>query len=207
MSLLGSENIKLLQKLFKAEDDASSDEEIVPGDVPQFGPGDIGDAVVKPRKKTSTDGSEHVKPCSYAPLEASTETQPKTIEEWESQQQEEAQALLETRRQPEYRISYRQTVATEDIYLQMNCKTPSTASCENMIVEVLFPEEDASIGVHHIELSVKPQCVIVETPKYYLNLVLPHKIDPDKGNAAWRSDKKTLQLTLRMVRDLDFVNF
>ncbi|KFB39124.1 hypothetical protein ZHAS_00006453 [Anopheles sinensis] len=171
-------------------------------------PGDIGELPAKPRKKASTDGSEHVKPCSYTPLEAPVEVQPKTLEEWELEQQKnEDHALLESRRQPQYRISYRQTVATEDIYLQMNCKTPSTASCENMIVEILFPEEDATIGVHHIELSVKEQCVTVETPKYFLNLVLPHKIDPDKGNAAWHSDQKTLQLTLRMVRELDFVNF
>uniref|UniRef100_A0A182MK71 PIH1D1/2/3 CS-like domain-containing protein n=1 Tax=Anopheles culicifacies TaxID=139723 RepID=A0A182MK71_9DIPT len=213
MSLLGSENIKLLQKLFKAnEDDTSSDEEQPVTDVPQLGPGDIGEPTsVKPKRKPSNDLAEHVKPCTYAPLEAHShpevEPQPQTLEEWEAQQLRQDVALLDSRKQPEYRISYRQTVATEDIYLQMNCKTPATASCENMIVEVLLTSEDDSVGIHQIELEVKDQQIIVGSPKHRLDLTLPHRINPDKGNAAWLSEQKTLRLTLTMVRELDFVNF
>ncbi|XP_052897956.1 dynein axonemal assembly factor 6 [Anopheles moucheti] len=213
MSLLGSENVKLLQKLFKASDeDSSSDEEQPAQDVLQLGPGDIGEpATVKPKKKPATDPAEHVKPCSYAPLEPHThpeaEPQPQTLEQWEAQQLQQDGALFDSRKQPEYRISYRQTVATEDIYLQMNCKTPATASCENMIVEVLLTGEDDSVGIHQIELEVKNQQVIVRSPMYRLDLTLPHRINPDKGNAAWLSEQKTLRLTLTMVRELDFVNF
>ncbi|XP_053665450.1 dynein axonemal assembly factor 6 [Anopheles marshallii] len=213
MSLLGGENVKLLQKLFKASDeDSSSDEEQPVQDVPQLGPGDIGEpATVKPKKKPSADPAEHVKPCSYAPLEThahpEAEPQPQTLEQWEAQQLQQDRALFDSRKQPEYRISYRQTVATEDIYLQMNCKTPATASCENMIVEVLLTGEDDSVGIHQIELEVKDQQVIVGSPKYRLDLTLPHRINPDKGNAAWLSEQKTLRLTLTMVRELDFVNF
>uniref|UniRef100_A0A182KEB7 PIH1_CS domain-containing protein n=1 Tax=Anopheles christyi TaxID=43041 RepID=A0A182KEB7_9DIPT len=213
MSLLGSENIKLLQKLLKAnDDDASSDEEPAAAqDVPQLGPGDIGEPVaskLKP-KKHSTDPSEHVQPCSYAPLEASGQPnpEPNTLEQWEAQQLQQDRALFDSRKQPEHRISYRQTVATEDIYLQMNCKTPATASCENMIVEVFLTGEDDSVGIHQIELEVKQQLVIVGSPRYRLELTLPHRINPDKGNAAWLADQKTLRLTLLMVRELDFVNF
>ncbi|XP_053676512.1 dynein axonemal assembly factor 6 [Anopheles nili] len=206
MSQLGGENIKLLQKLFKGEEDDTSDEERV-HDGPQFGPGDVGEPVVKPKTKHTGDPAEHVKPCSYAPLETQPEVQPTTVEEWEAQLMHENRALFDSRKQPEYRISYRQTVATEDIYLQMNCKTPATSSCENMIVEVFLREEDDTIGIHHIELSVKEQGVVVGSPKYLLDLVLPHRINPDKGNAAWISDQKTLRLTLKMKRELDFVNF
>ncbi|XP_035780401.1 dynein assembly factor 6, axonemal-like [Anopheles albimanus] len=210
MSLLGGESIKMLQKLFKTGSDDSSDEEPQP-DGPQFGPGDIGEPVAKPSKKkiTTVDPTEHITPCTYAPLQSSPAADPKpqTLEEWELQQQCEAEALFETRKRPEYRISYRQTVATEDIYLQMNCKSPSTASCENMIIDVDLTGEEDTIGIHHIELSVKEQGIVVATPKYRLDLMLPHRIDPDKGNAAWLSDVKTLRLTLRMVRELDFVNF
>uniref|UniRef100_A0A182PDE9 PIH1_CS domain-containing protein n=1 Tax=Anopheles epiroticus TaxID=199890 RepID=A0A182PDE9_9DIPT len=213
MSLLGGENIKLLQKLFKgSDDDSSSDEEPAGQDLPQFGPGDIGEPTVpktKP-KKHPTDPAEHVTPCTYAPLEptaSSNPPQPSTLEEWEAQELQQASDLLDSREQPEYRISYRQTVATEDIYLQMNCKTPATASCENMIVEVLLTGEDDSVGIHQIELEVQQQRVTVGSPKYRLELTLPHRINPDKGNAAWLSEQKTLRLTLVMVRELDFVNF
>ncbi|XP_050078543.1 dynein axonemal assembly factor 6 [Anopheles maculipalpis] len=214
MSLLGSENIKLLQKLFKANADDSSSDENEPAEdtVPQLGPGDIGEpAAIKPKRKPTTDPAEHVKPCSYAPLKPhahpEAEQQPNTLEEWEAQQLQQDRALFDSRKQPEYRISYRQTVATEDIYLQMNCKTPATASCENMILEVFLTGEDDSVGIHQIELEVKNQRVTVGSPKYRLDLCLPHRINPDKGNAAWLSDQKTLRLTLTMVRELDFVNF
>ncbi|XP_052868105.1 dynein axonemal assembly factor 6 [Anopheles cruzii] len=203
---LGSENIKMLQKLFKNTDDDSSEEEIEQ-DGPQFGPGDIGESTAKPKKKPVGDPAEHIAPSTYAPLEKPTETQPQTIEDWESQQQQDDGAVFESRKRPEYRVSYRQTVATEDIYLQMGCKSPSTASCESMVVDVFLTGDDSAIGIHHIELAVKEQRIVVATPKHRLDLVLPHRIDPDKGNAAWLSDEKTLRLTLRMVRELDFVNF
>uniref|UniRef100_A0A182QGU2 PIH1D1/2/3 CS-like domain-containing protein n=1 Tax=Anopheles farauti TaxID=69004 RepID=A0A182QGU2_9DIPT len=208
MSLLGSDNIKLLQKLFKADDDESSDEEPAQ-DVPQLGPGDIGEPSVRVKRKQPSVPGEHVKPCSYASLEThqNPEQPPSTLEEWEAQQLQQDQSLFDSRKRPEYRISYRQTVATEDIYLQMNRKTPSTASCEHMIVEVFLTDEPDTVGIHHIELSVKEQHVIVGSPKHHLELALPHRINPDKGNAAWLADQKTLRLTLMMVRELDFVNF
>uniref|UniRef100_A0A182NEV5 PIH1_CS domain-containing protein n=1 Tax=Anopheles dirus TaxID=7168 RepID=A0A182NEV5_9DIPT len=208
MSLLGGENIKLLQKLFKADGDESSDEETAHG-VTQLGPGDIGEPSVKPGRKQPSNPAEHVKPCSYAPLETHQpeEQPPRTLEEWEAEQLHQERSLFDSRKRPEYRISYRQTVATEDIYLQMNGKTPSTASCEHMIVEVFLTGEPDTVGIHHIELSVKEQRVIVGSPQHYLELVLPHRINPDKGNAAWLADQKTLRLTLTMVRELDFVNF
>lgn len=43
------------------------------------------------------------------------------------------------RMQPEYDIVYKQRVTTEDIYLQMGNKTPSTASCEDMVVKINLP--------------------------------------------------------------------
>uniref|UniRef100_A0A1S4H0U2 PIH1_CS domain-containing protein n=1 Tax=Anopheles gambiae TaxID=7165 RepID=A0A1S4H0U2_ANOGA len=212
MSLLGGENIRLLQKLFKADDDgSSSDDEPTAQDVPQLGPGDIGEpAAQKPKsKKHPTDPAEHVKPCSYAPLAPDTQPnpEPSTLEQWEAQQLHQDRALFDSRKQPDYRISCRQTVATEDIYLQMNCKTPATASCESMVVEVFLTAEDDSVGIHQIELEVQEQRVTVGSPRYRLELTLPHRINPDRGNAAWLSDQKTLRLTLVMVRELDFVNF
>uniref|UniRef100_A0A182X2Y0 PIH1_CS domain-containing protein n=1 Tax=Anopheles quadriannulatus TaxID=34691 RepID=A0A182X2Y0_ANOQN len=176
MSLLGGENIRLLQKLFKADDDgSSSDDEPTAQDVPQLG--------------------------------TQPNPEPSTLEQWEAQQLHQDRALFDSRKQPDYRISYRQTVATEDIYLQMNCKTPATASCESMVVEVFLTAEDDSVGIHQIELEVQEQRVTVGSPRYRLELTLPHRINPDRGNAAWLSDQKTLRLTLVMVRELDFVNF
>ena len=40
-----------------------------------------------------------------------------------------------------------------------------------------------------------------------LGLHLPHPVDHKTGKAQWDSAKQTLTVTLRMVRDFDFVNF
>ncbi|XP_053692298.1 dynein axonemal assembly factor 6 [Sabethes cyaneus] len=225
MSLLGAENIKLLKKLFiTANEDSDSD-----GDSPKetvshmginqiftciptlkiteiivlsLGPGDIG-CSSKSKKPDGTTESL-VDQNSYKKLEVET-NQPTTLEEWEQQQEQECDALLESRPRPDYRISYKQTVCTEDLYLQMNGKTPSTASCENMVVEIFLTGE--TVGIHHIDLSVQEQCVVVKSPKYFLKLQLPHKVNPDKGSAAWLSEEKILKLTLKMEREFDFVNF
>lgn len=38
------------------------------------------------------------------------------------------------RPQPDYDIIFKQSVGTEDVYLGMGAKNPSTASCESMVV-------------------------------------------------------------------------
>jgi hypothetical protein len=43
------------------------------------------------------------------------------------------------RMQPEYEIVYKQKVTSEDIFLQMGSKNPSTANCEDMIVKIKLP--------------------------------------------------------------------
>ncbi|XP_055598598.1 dynein axonemal assembly factor 6 [Uranotaenia lowii] len=209
MSLLTVENIKQIQKLFNPDnEDSDSDQgEERPGTgANQLGPGSIGEPKrAKPKKKTLGDPEEHVKASSYAPLKETSNEEPKTLEEWEKQQEIECSNFLETRPRPEYKISYKQTLATEDLFLQMGGKTPSSCSCESMVVEVFLTGE--TVGIQHIDLAVEEQQIIVQSPKYYLKLALPHAIDPDKGNAAWLSDEKILKLTLKMVREFDYVNF
>lgn len=210
MSLLGTENIKLLKKLFASgEDDGSGseaeDNDPAPGGAHTMGPGDIGQNNSKPKKSASEVPGEHIKKCTYAAAEDSASKEPRSLDEWERQQEKQREALLESRPRPDYKISYKQTVATEDLYLQMSGKTPSTASCEAMVVEIFLTGE--TVGIHHIDLTVEEQRIVVQSPKYHLNLQLPHKVDPDKGNAAWFSDEKILKLTLTMVREFDFVNF
>lgn len=87
----------------------------------------------------------------------------------------------------------------------MGNKTPGTASCEDMIVEVEMPEN--KVPVEKMELSVCREEIDLKTPIYRLKLALPHPIDPDKGNAQWDKETGMLTLTLRMNREFDFVNF
>lgn len=190
-------SITLLKNLFdKCQDKDSSDSEDEQNpDSATFGPGDI-----KPKKGEVVKKLEN-------PLLKKINVEsaiPRSMEEFEKQQVMDEE-LLDTRKHPEYSITYKQAVTTEDIYLQMGLKTPATASCEDMIVEIRIPDE--TVGIDQMDLGVEEDKIELKTPIYRLKLMLPHKVNPQKGRAEYDSTVKILKLTLRMNREFDFVNF
>lgn len=54
------------------------------------------------------------------------------VEEVSEKQQYE---YNDPRPQPDYDMIFKQSVGTEDVFLGMGAKNPSTASCENMVVK------------------------------------------------------------------------
>lgn len=128
----------------------------------------------------------------------------KSLEEWEKLQAKDGE-LFDSRKQPDFIISYKQAVTTEDMFLGMGLKTPATSSCEDMIVQISLPEE--TVKIDQIELKVEEGSIDLQSPTYRLKLLLPHKIHPNKGRAEFDADKKNLTLTLRLNREYDFVNF
>lgn len=92
---------------------------------------------------------------------------------------------------------------TEDIFLNMGFKTPSTASCEWISVLIKLPQEVQE----KIELSVESKVVDVRSPKYRLHLPTPHEVNPNASYAKWHNDTDMLELTLQLVRELDDINF
>jgi dynein assembly factor 6, axonemal len=138
-------------------------------------------------------------------LETSATVQPESLEEWMAAEQQAADEQLENRERPNYTIVYKQAVRTEDMFLQMGCKTPGTASCEDMIVEIDLPNEQATIEA--MQLDVARDTIDVRTPRYRLKMPLSQPVDPELGKAEYDAERRVLKLTLRMRRDLDFVNF
>ena len=51
-----------------------------------------------------------------------------------------------------------------------------------------------------MELDVKNQAVIVQSPNFYLNKLLPFNVDKTKGKAKFDSDKHILEVTLPVVK-------
>lgn len=127
-----------------------------------------------------------------------------SIEQWDEQQKKDEE-LLDSRKAPDYKISYKQVISTEDIYLQMGLKTPATSSCEDMIIEIQLPDE--MVGIDQMDLNVTENEVQLRSPVYNLKLLLPQKVHPNKGRAEYDADKKLLKITIRMDREYDFVNF
>lgn len=112
-------------------------------------------------------------------------------------------ASLDPRTTPQYDIVYQQSVTSEDIYLQMGGKTPSSASCEEMVVTVQLPGEQRD----QVDCDLTPQHVDIRAIQYRLSLPLPHPILPHLCKATWDQDKCELKLTLRLTREFDYINF
>lgn len=85
---------------------------------------------------------------------------------------------------------------------QMGPKTPSSASCEHLIVKIKMPGDKRE----NIDLSIDRSSVTVISSQYYLKLPLPHGIDPDGSKANWDSTETALLLTLKLDREFDYVN-
>ncbi|KAM3964756.1 dynein axonemal assembly factor 6 [Aphomia sociella] len=134
---------------------------------------------------------------------------PKTIEEFEEQEANDANELgqvgagLGDRKVPDYTMNYQQSVTAEDVFLQIGPKTPSSVSCENLIVKIKMPEDKKE----NVDLSVDTNSVTVNSSRYSLKLPLPHGINPDASKANWDANEETLILTLKLDREFDFVNF
>ncbi|CAH0557854.1 unnamed protein product [Brassicogethes aeneus] len=104
---------------------------------------------------------------------------------------------------PKWDLSYKQQVTASDVFLQMGFKTPSSSSCEDMIIVVELPGENQK----NMDLKILQQSLTLSTPNFYLDITLPHPVDPQRGNAQFDKDAEKLTITLRMDRELDFVNF
>jgi len=100
------------------------------------------------------------------------------------------------RAKAEYDILYKQAVTSEDMYLGMGGKDPSSTSCEAMVVRVKLPGESVS----EIDLDVKPQAIVVRSPRFRLVTYLPHPVRHQEGKARWLKDKGVLEVTLPIVR-------
>lgn len=193
-------SIRLLKNLFdqcRVDGEIDSSDSGDDGDF--VGLSTLGPASVKPKKSEIKRSLEN-------PLLKQLEAEPAiaSMEEWEQQQVKDDE-MLDTRKQPSYKIAYKQVVTTEDIYLQMGLKTPATSSCEDMIINIDLPDE--TVNIDQMDLKVEAEVVNLQTPVYRLSLPLPHKVHPKKGRAEFDSDKKVLKLTMRLNRELDFVNF
>ncbi|XP_067039986.1 dynein axonemal assembly factor 6-like [Acropora muricata] len=103
---------------------------------------------------------------------------------------------------PEYEMVFKQAVSSEDMYLQMSGKNPSTASCEDLVIKIKLRDTEYS----DVNLDVTDTFLDCRTPKYKLGLHLPHPVDSKNGKAQWDKSKQLLTVTVQLVREYDFVN-
>ncbi|KAH8351479.1 hypothetical protein KR059_003512 [Drosophila kikkawai] len=203
------EQLRQLQNLLNPNqrrpgvDYSSSEDEDESMVVHKMTPGGIG-----PSKTPGAPGKakSKKKPNPYAtPLVEEQKKLPESLEEWQQQQEREDNDILESRKTPEYTMTYRQAVGTEDVFLQMGNRTGSSASCEDLILEISLPDE--AMTSDKMSLSLQETEVDLGTSLYRLRLPLPHPVDVDRCQAKYDSEQRKLRLTLRLRRELDYVNF
>lgn len=144
---------------------------------------------------------------AYRKLDETAQPQanPSNIDEWEAFEAQQFGNSFNDLKTPEYRITYKQAVAPEDMFLCMGNKTAATASCEEMCLEIELPNETKHID--QMQLDVNPNEIELKTAVYHLKLPLVQRINVDRSKAMWDDQRKLLRLMLRMKREYDFINF
>ncbi|KAI3374658.1 hypothetical protein L3Q82_021235 [Scortum barcoo] len=110
--------------------------------------------------------------------------------------------LADPRPQPKYEILLKQSVGTEDLFLGLSGKDPSSMCCEAMLVKIKLPDTKAT----DVVLDVKEKFLDLRTPKYKLGLHLPHPTHSRGGKAQFFSEREELEVTLPTKRPMDFIN-
>ncbi|KAK9510251.1 hypothetical protein O3M35_005074 [Rhynocoris fuscipes] len=189
--------LKLKKLLDQCEDKSSSSDDDLPNTASaKMGPGNI-----KRSTKVKITGNK----CKDIPTAAPVPTDSNSI--WQLYEVPEVQQtddiLSDPRIKPEYDIKYKQFVATEDVFLQMGNKTPNTASCEGMVIDINMKGENKN----DIDCHVTKTHLDIRSPSYRLNLALPHPVDPDSCSAEWNGTLNHLIINLTLSREYDFINF
>lgn len=109
--------------------------------------------------------------------------------------------LSDPRPQPEYEVILKQCVGSEDVFLGLSGKDPSSMCCEALLVKIKVPDTKAA----DLVLDIKETFLDLRTPKYKLGLHLPHPVHSQEGKAQFFSEREELEVTLLMKRPLDFI--
>ena len=91
-----------------------------------------------------------------------------------------------------YDILYGQNVSTEDMYLGMSDRDPSSVHANTMVLVIDLPGEDLSA----LDLDVKARSVELLGKHHRLQAYLPRPVIPEKGKAQWDKAKHQLRVTL-----------
>lgn len=107
-----------------------------------------------------------------------------------------AEEMPDDRPQPDYEILQRQAVGTEDVFLGLSNKDPSSNCCDSILVKIWLPNTKFA----NVSLDIKGQSIMVQSPNFVLNKLLPFVVDKDNGKAKFDSDKCLLEVTLPVLK-------
>ncbi|XP_030629273.1 dynein axonemal assembly factor 6 [Chanos chanos] len=186
------ESLQALSALLSTPNEDEEDDDFkTVGPVSKMGPGHIG-------ATSGKDGSER-REVSATYVKKNTKAIWDDDEVMEGAQFDD---LIDPRPQPKYEIILKQSIGTEDLFLGLSGKDPSSMCCDSMLVRVKLPETKAS----DLMLDVREKFLDLRTPKFKLGLHLPHPVHSEEGRARFITEREELEITLPMNRPLDFIN-
>ena len=108
-----------------------------------------------------------------------------------------AEDFTDARPRPHYDIFFKQDVYSQDVFLGLGEKTPSSTDCTHMTVKVRFPGHQ----MKDLDLDVTKHKLRAESRTHLLSIFLPLPVDHDQGSAKWDAKKDTLIVTLPIIKD------
>ncbi|XP_032248612.1 protein PIH1D3 [Phoca vitulina] len=115
----------------------------------------------------------------------------------------EHEDMWDVREIPEYEIVFKQQVGTEDIFLGFSRKDSSTACCEDLVVKIKLPNTNPS----DIQIDIQETILDLRTPNKKLLITLPQPVECNSAKAFYILETETLEVTVALKRELDFINF
>ncbi|XP_043753494.1 dynein axonemal assembly factor 6 [Cervus elaphus] len=178
----------LSKLLYPEEDDFESGQSNSSSTMGAMGPGNIGPPKREELKvipQTSSENCEEI----WNPEEVSEGA--------------EHHDTWDVRDTPEYEIVFKQQVGTEDMFLGLTRKDASTACCKDLVVKIKLPNTNPS----DIKIDIQETIFDLRTTNKKLLVTLPHPVDCSSAKAFYILDTETLEVTMTMKRELDFINF
>lgn len=99
-----------------------------------------------------------------------------------------------------YEIVFQQTVGTEDVYLGLTRKDPSTACCQELVVKIKLPNTNPS----EIQIDIQEMLLDLRTPRKKLLVNFPQPVERNSARASYIWEAETLEVRMTLQRDLDF---
>ncbi|KAM9322916.1 dynein axonemal assembly factor 6 [Pholidichthys leucotaenia] len=186
LGVSSSQHLQALSALLSTQEEEDEDCNNVPA-YAQVGPGHLG-----PPSKQDKDAS-------------TPDVKRNSKDIWSEEEVPEGaqyEDVTDPRPQPQYEIILKQSVGTEDVFLGLSRKDPSSMCCEAMLVKIKLPDTKAA----DVVLDVKDKFLDLRTPKYKLGLYLPHPVHSQEGKAQFFSEREELEVTLLMKRHLAFID-
>lgn len=167
------------------EEDLDAEQGQLPSAIGAMGPGNIGPPKAKEPKvipKSSDNESENIWNPEEVPEGA------------------EHDDIWDVREIPDYEIVFQQTVGTEDIYLGLTSKDPSTACCQELVVKIKLPNTNPS----EIQIDIQETLLDLRTPKKKLIVNFPQPVESNSAKASYIQEAETLEVRMTLKREFDF---